>query len=449
LAVFEAALEFTVAVRRYYPALATNPYLESMQVRCIDGMAALKVPVPDLTPSAFAAQTRAPAEQPLIRQGAARRVRLQARWSSEVALGEEGARLHVVKGGLIVASAHAVHAFSSTGKTKFRRLATRGIATSAGGAVVCAEPSRLMLFASRRAGPSWVRDHDGVTVGPVLHERGPIGVTALNNRGVVAIDVLTGRDLWRFDPKRTQRGYLAVHGDRVLLTTDGGSVYGLDLADGQIRFRIRAAAPAVGPAVMVGRRAMFVLSQGEQSTIVLCEAVGAEGAPAGTVTWSTDVTLAHPCPPVASKNRTFIAGYVESTTQVVCLNQQGRLLWQRAVTCDARTVRLVPFESGVIGCDARGVAVRLLPDGEIDWVLGANGDELSHALAPRLARKLLVIPGPAIRVVEPLTGRVLSELDLGPHLTDFALDSKFTLYTYTEPGTLQAFTPGTLLSVIG
>ena len=59
-----------------------------------------------------------------------------------------------------------------------------------------------------------------------------------------------------------------------------------------------------------------------------------------------------------------------------------------------------------------------------------------------------MIPGPAIRVVEPSTGRVLSELDVGPHLTDYVLDSKFTLYTYTEPGTLQAFTPGTLLSLV-
>ena len=452
LTVFEAALEFVVALRRHHPALAHNPYLESLQVRCIDGVAALKEPVPDLAPGGpglgLGGSQRAPPVQPLIKQGAARRVRLQAQWSTPVALGEEGAKVHLVKGGVIIASAHAAHAFSSAGKTKFRRLATRGVATSSHGSVVCADPNRVLLFGKRKGAASWLRDHDGAHFGPNLVESGNIGVTSMSNRGAVALDLLTGRELWRFDPTRTQKGYLTVHGPRVLLTTDGGSMFGLDTADGQVRFRIRAAAPAVGPAVMVGRRALFVMTQGDSSIVAMCEAMGTDGVPAGTLAWSTEVPLTHAAPPVASKQRTFIAGLADGKSQVLCLDQHGQLLWQRAVACDERTIRVVPFEGGVIASDARGVAVRLMPDGQIDWVLGANGDELSQPLAPQFARKLLVIPGPAIRVVEPSTGRVLSELDVGPHLTDYVLDSKFTLYTYTEPGTLQAFTPGTLLSVV-
>lgn len=447
--IFECALELVVALRRHHPALAHNPYLESLQVRCIDGVAALKEPVPDLTPGELGVGSARPTtDQPLIKHGAARRVRLQAKWSAQVVLGEEGGRLQLVKGGLVVASAHAAHAFSTAGKTRFRRLATRGVATSSSGTVICADPDSVMLFGRRKGAASWLRDHDGAHFGPTLLESGPVGVTSLSNRGAVAIDLMTGRELWRFDPTRTQRGFLTVQGPRVLLATDGGSLFGLDTADGQVRFRIRAASPAAGPAVMIGRRALFVLTQGEHSNVVLCEALGADGLPAGTVTWSSELALAHPAPPVATKQRTFIAGLGDGKTQLLCLDQQGHVLWQRAVACDARTIRAVPFEGGVIASDARGVAVRVLPDGQIDWVLGASGDELGGPLAPQLSRKLLVIPGPVIRVVEPLTGRVLSELDVGPHLTDYALDKKFTLYTYTEPGTLQAFTPGTLLSIV-
>lgn len=447
--VFETGLEFVVALRRHCPVLAHNPYIESLQVRCIDGLAALKEPVPQSTPTPFEAAARPGSAQPLIRQGSARRVKLQARWSAQVALGEEGGLIRLSKGGVIVSSPHAVHAFTKTGKSHFRRLATRGVATSSTGTAVCADPNRLMHLSHKRSGASWVRDHDGVTLGPTLFETNGVGVTSLQGRGVFAVDLMTGRELWRVDPPRTQRGYLTVQGPRVLLTTDGGSVLGLDAIDGQTRFRIRASAAAVGPAIAVGHKAMFVLSQAEQSTVVLCEALGAEGTPAGTVAWSSEVLLSHPAPPVSAKQRTFIAGTHEEKTQVLCLDQQGQVLWQRLVACDGRTVRLVAFESGVIASDARGVTVRLLPNGEIDWVLGANGDELGRAIAAQLVRKLLVIAGPAIRVVEPSTGRVLSELDVGPHLTDFAIDSRFTLYTYTEPDLLQAFGPGTLLSIVG
>ena len=87
----------------------------------------------------------------------------------------------------------------------------------------------------------------------------------------MAFSALTGRELWRLDPPRTQRGYFSVLGDRVMLATDSGSLYGLELSDGQARFRIRASLPFHFPTVAHGRRSLGVLSRADRTVVFLTE----------------------------------------------------------------------------------------------------------------------------------------------------------------------------------
>ncbi|MFY0575626.1 hypothetical protein ACN28S_15795 [Cystobacter fuscus] len=54
-----------------------------------------------------------------------------------------------------------------------------------------------------------------------------------DDRVVLAINEVTGREAWRLTPARTRRGYLSIHAHRALLATDSGYLYGLGLGDGR------------------------------------------------------------------------------------------------------------------------------------------------------------------------------------------------------------------------
>lgn len=447
--VFLAGLELCVALRAHAPALATNPYVEALQVRCVDGLTALRQPVPDLSPSTLAAARASPGP-PLARRGEVRRVALQQRWTREVALGEEGGRLRLARSLVLVHSPHAVHAFDLRGRPRFRRLAARGVAVSAEGHVLCAIPDQLSFLPRGAPGPTWLRDHDGVPVGPTLEQVDHVLLAPMERSGMLGLDALTGRERWRFDPPRTQQSWATRLGGRVLLATDAGTLYGLDASDGQVRFRVKASLPARGaPVPMGGRQALVVLSRGEHTAVFLCAALSrGDATAAGDVRWTRELVLSAPCPPVTWRNRSWLGGERDGRGVVVALGPRGQVLWERAVPCDARSLRLVPWEGGVVATDAGGGAVRLLPDGAVDWALGASRDQLAHPIAPLLRRRVLVVPGPVTRLVDPREGRVLAEVETGGRMIDLAADPRLTLFVLRETGTLDAWAPSVALAVV-
>jgi hypothetical protein len=70
------------------------------------------------------------------------------------------------------------------------------------------------------------------------------------------------------------------------------------------------------------------------------------------------------------------------------------------------------------------------------------------AVAPKLWRQVLVVPGPVLRLIDPKGGRTLGEMEVGPHLADVALGRNFDVFVYAEPGELSVYRPGALLSVV-
>jgi outer membrane protein assembly factor BamB len=445
-AVYRTGLELCLALRSRNAALAGNPYVEALQVRCTDGLTALRQPVPDTTQATVSAPRSTPGV-PLSRVGDVRRVTLQPRWSRPAALGEEGGRITLGKKWIVVHSPHAVHAFTKSGGTAFRHLAHRGIAVSSEGQVLSATPERVLCFEGDEA--RWLRDHDGARLGPSLESLDDVLLCPLGRRGVVAFARLTGRELWRFEPPRTQALHVARIGHRVLAGTDSGTLSGIDAHDGQVRFRVKAGLPVVRPPVAVRNRALVVLNRGEHTAIYLCDALSSgETTPAGAIAWTREFVLSMPSAPVSARGRSFLAGARDGRTVVVCLGPRGQVLWEKPIPCDARTVNLLPWEGGVLASDARGAATRLLPDGSTEWVLGSSGDELNHPIPLSVRRKTLIVPGPVTRLVQPSGGRVLAELGTGARTLDLVADAKLTLYVLREPGTLETFVPGTALAVV-
>lgn len=444
--VYRAGIDLCLALRTRNPALGANPYVEALQVRCVDGLTALRQPVPDTSLATVAAPRSTPGV-PLSRVGEVRRVTLEPRWSRPVALGEDGGRLQLGAKWLIVHSPHAVHAFTRKGATAFRHLAPRGVAVSPNGEALVATDERLVGFAAEHA--EWLKDHDGAHLGGALDVVDGVGIFSVTRRVIIGVSMMTGRELWRFEPPRAQAIHQGRVGTRVLIGTDAGTLYGIDALDGQVRFRVKAGLPVVHAAVPVRSRALVVLNRGEHSAVFACDALATGSTtPAGALAWTRELILSMPTKPVAARGRSWIGGSRDGRTVVACLGPRGQLLWEKSIGCDARTLALLPFDGGVVCCDARGSATRLLPDGSVEWVLGSSGDELIQPIAPLLRRRTLVVPGPVTRLVHPGGGRVLAELPTGARVLDLNADAKLNIYVLREPGMLETFVPGTALSLV-
>ncbi len=446
-AIFEAALEWCVALGARNPALTANPHVEALVERCTSGLGALR-------PLSVGAAGQAPrpraeaADPPLPVEGALRRLRFEPLWEKSTEVGDHG-QLLLTRRGPVVLSPHAAWAFDGRGRSLHRRVDTHGVAVSDEGTVITANSQRVAAFAAGRAEASWFRDHDGATIGPRLLRAGGSWISSLGGRGVLAYSAITGRELWRLDPPRTQRGYFCVVGDRVLLATDAGSLYGLDLGDGQARFRIRATLPFHFPAVAHGRRALGVLSRADRTVVFLTEVRPSrpEVAP-GAVVWTHELTLARPCAPVVSRGVTYLAGQREDRAVVVAVSRKGEQRWERSVPLVGARLALIPHPGGVIAVDARGAAASVAIDGQLEWVLGAAGDELVDLPRPSLRRGVLVLAGEKIRAVDPRGGRLLAELPAGRGLLDVAVDGKLNVYSLDDAGALKAWKLGATLGVV-
>lgn len=445
--VFQAGLDVCLALRTRSPSLAANPWLEALQVRCTEGLRALQEPVPD-TSEARLTPPRPPGNAPIITQGDVRRVALTPQWARPVALGEDGGHLLLGRSTIVVASPHAAHAFTPRGQTAFRRLSPRGVATSCTH-TLCATSTRVLLFDRDAETAAWFRDHDGSTLGPGLELVDGVLVTSIARRGVVGFDPMTGRELWRFEPPRTQRSHLTFSGPRVLVATDGGALFGLDAATGQVRFTVRSSIPFAGPVMRVGRRAVAVLKRKDLAAVYMCEALASGArAPAGTICWTKELAISSVGTPIASGGRIYLTGHRDGQGLIVALSLKGQMLWERPTPLDPHSQRAVAYERGVVVTDARGHALRLLPDGQTAWVLGSAGDQLSNPIAPVMRRQIVVVPGPTLRLVDPRGGRILSQLETGARVVDVAVDQKLTIYVLKEPGVLEAWRPAAVLALV-
>ncbi len=445
-AVFRTGVELCLSLRARNPALSANPFVEALQIRCINGLTALRKPVPE-TRSKSLPKPRATPDLPLSSTGEVRRVTLQPRWSRPVALGEDSAKLELGSKFVVVHSPGAAHAFTKKGETAFRHTMPRGVGIDGNGSAVLANDE--WIYGAQSGHITWLRNHDASRVGARLLRIDDVDVVTLARRVFVGLSATTGRELWRFEPPRSQVTHLCAAGSRLLIGTDEGTLYGLDAADGTVRFRVKAGLPVVQAPLLVRKRALIVLGRGEHTAIYACEALASgKTTPAGAVAWQRELILSTPGAPVEAKGTIWLGGARDGRTVIVSLNTRGQVRWEKNLNLDARTLRLLPFEGGVIACDARGSVTRLLPDGSPDWVLGSSGDELITPLSPLLRRKTLVVPGPLTRLVDPRSGRVLAELPTGARVMDLAADSRLNLYVLREPGTLETFAAASTFSVV-
>lgn len=447
-AAFELGLALCAALHERQPGWATNPWVDALFVRCTEGLAALRPPTPALSDAPAPRASGPRVEAPLASVGQARRVTLAPKWARPVALGEPRGRIALSKRAVVVHAPHAAHVFSSAGKEWRRVHATRGVAASAEGEVLVAADSRLACFSGAESSARWLRDGGGLRVGPSLEAIDGRWLTRLGGRGALALEAFTGREAWRFDPPRTQRAVLSRIGGRLLIGTDSGDLYGLDLSDGQVRFRIRGPVGSPWPIAPLQRDGIAVLTSSSQTVVLRFAALAGGAGQAGAVAWTRPLPLEAASAPLVLRGKIFVAGRSDNRGAVACLSGKGEVLWLRGVPLEGGSTSLVGFERGVLATDGRGGAARLLPDGDVSWVLGGLEDALTQRIDPCLAKHVLVVPGTSVRLVEPTSGRLLASTPREPELTDCAVGRGLTLFTYAEAGALTCYEPRAVLSVV-
>lgn len=437
-AMFHLGQALAVAMSERERALVGNPYLVELTERCREGLSHLRggaAQPPEEAGTALARPVPSPgASRPLQVPGRLRRLRFDSRWEQRKLADADQGRLLLGRQGLVFSSPQMAAAFDrKTGKQQWRRAATHGVAAAADGYSLAASAVRVCGFQGKGAGARWLRDHDGQRIGPLLLRQDGLLLSLADERIALAYDEMTGREKWRLAPPRTRRSYLGVQAHRALLATDSGYLYGLDLTDGQVRFRMSASLPFLGPPVPWGRRFVAMLGQGTHCALLLSDAHTGEAA------WTYEMSLALPSTPLPSGKRLFVAGELEGEGVIVCLDVAGQTRWQRALHLGPGPYALARLPGGVLVTSALGAAARMTDEGEVEWRVGAAGEQLSKALPPLISRGVLLVPGERVRAVDPDSGNVLAEVRAGAGLMALQADAQLNLYFLDEFGTLSAY----------
>jgi outer membrane protein assembly factor BamB len=290
----------------------------------------------------------------------------------------------------------------------------------------------------------WLRDHDGLALGPDLLSSRHRLVTAAQGKGAAAYCAATGRELWRVDPPRTQKSFLRCIGSRVFLCTDAGSLYALDLEDGQVRFRMRAALPFISAVEPWGNAFIGGVHSGGQSIWFAADAIS------GQPLWTEERPWSFPAPALPlGVSRALIGGTHDGAPLLECVGKTGALQWSKRIPLAPGPMQLVAPPKSALAFDRTGAAVCLDASGEISWRLGAAGTPLVRAVSARWLRQVLLIPGERVRAVDVRGGRELAEIEAGPGLRDLAVDAHLNLYVLDDAGELKCYALASHLALVG
>ena len=446
-AIFEAGLDLCVAVAARNPALARSSHVEALSQRCTEGLSQLKSRQPSLASPERPQEKRAPAAPALGVAGELRRVKLEQKWERSTEVGEP-TELAWINTGPVVQATHAAWAFDAKGKSLWRRVSPGGVAVGPKGEILLAGGGRVTAFVSAAVEAKWFRGHDSGTIGPWIDVAGGLWITPLEGRGLLAFASESGYERWRLEPGRGQRSWRTLTRSWLLWATDSGSLFGLDVNNGQVRFRIRASMPFAAAPLVWGKRVVALVARGDRSAIFGAETSGNPARPPGSISWTREMLFTKPAAPLLHGNRLWVTGSSEGRAALVALDRFGELILERHVPLEGGKTALVPCGDAVLAYDSKGAAALVNKAGEIVWVIGSSGEGLGWPIAPVVGKEMVLLAGEVIRAVEAKSGRVLGELKAGPGLVGLKGDRRLNFYTLDDAGVLKAHAIRSALSVV-
>jgi outer membrane protein assembly factor BamB len=274
------------------------------------------------------------------------------------------------------------------------------------------------------------------------------------DRGLVALDALTGEARWRFAARRTTEdaAFEFQRAGRLLVVVCGDSaVYGLDADTGATVWRF-------------ADRVRFVLRPRVARDLVVAVA-GQPGRPgatlyaldafSGKLLWKRPVPGAPLAGPVVCESVALVASAdpagvgrpgitsIETST--------GTPLWRRSFPGVERGFAWLPVDERVVVNVAGGHAVSLhAASGDIAWEHhpAAPAVDVPARLEPVLRGAALFLPLEAVYVLRPEDGEVIHRLDEGPVPDYLRVDERCHLYVGEQSGHLSAFGIAARLAVV-
>ena len=436
-AMFHLGQALALAMSERERSQSSNPYLVELTERCREGLSHLRGAV---QPPEGKGEARGKSGssrrtgKPLPVPGRLRRLRFDKRWERKGLAGAESGQLLLGRTGPVFCSREEACALArKDGQVLWRHEGRHGVAATADGYVVTTDSKRIYGFMGAAEGALWLHDHNGLPLGPQLLREDGLLLTLSAGHTVLAFAEVGGMEMWRLTPQRAQRSWLGVQGHRALVPTDSGYLYGLDLADGQVRFRMRAPLPFHGAPVPWGKRFVTVLGRGTQHALLLAD------AHSGDVLWTREFQLSKPSAPLPARTRVYVAGERDREGYLASMDSRGKVIWERPLHLGAGPFALTALPRGVLVTTASGAAARVDMAGELQWRVGAVGEPLAQALPARVSRGVVILPGEQVRAVEPKGGQVLGEVAAGAGLSAIQTDSRLGLYLLDEAGTLSAY----------
>lgn len=448
-AMFEVGQALSAALIRAHKAQAKNAYLQELIARCREGLVQVRSHRPAAKPAAPAKEKRkrekksVAEEAPLSSKGRLRRVRYEQQWSTEPLGAEAGLKLLLGKKGPVVSGEELACGYTPQGRLRFQHAASRGVAVDADGFTLTATANRISGFHPDEKSARWIRDHDGLPIGPELFREDGLWITRSRGRSVLGFNAVTGRELWRISPSRTQKVHLAIASSRALLTTDAGHLFGLALEDGAVLYRMKASQPFEAAVVPFGKRLLTRVSAGDRIAVTCAE------LQTGAIHWTKELTLSRPSQPLPGRDRVYLAGERSGDATLLCLTKKGDLAWERRLHLGPGPYTLTAVKRAVVVTSRAGAAAFVDSDGRMVWRVGApTGEELACAVPSVVGRGIVVVPGPMVRAVDARTGQLLAEVKANPSLCDLQIDRALGLYLLDEDGTLTAYKLSTHLAVM-
>jgi hypothetical protein len=433
-AMFNLGLELAYSISAQNRNQRRNPYIAAIVERCREGLVQLRSPIEPSRDGVARSRAHHPAlQRALNRSGRLRRIRFIELWEKNRLAGDEPGRILLGARGPVVASGAMASGFSAQGDILFRRIAAHGVAASRDYWALTAVADCILCFVGGEKTARWLRGHDGLSIGPELQRKDGLLIVASASGAVIALSELTGREMWRIAPVRARQVFFSLQGHRALVAADSGHLYGLDLHDGQVRYRLSAQRPFAGPPLPWGRKMIATVGRRERFSLIAAD------AHRGSIHWQCELDLDSMAAPLPQGNRVFLAGERAGVGTLLCIGAKGQMIWERRLHLGRGPFTLLaPGGQRVIVCSPRGAAVSFSIDGHIEWRLGALESELLRSCPPAFARGVAVIPGETVRAVDVHSGEVLAELRAGIGLCDLKVDSKVNLYLLDEDGTLRA-----------
>jgi hypothetical protein len=424
--------------------LAENRYLLDFTTRGRAVLAALRALVarPSKEPRPAGRRTTRRTPAPPLQPGAqVRRLGFLRRGHAKGLAGEGQSELHALGPGFVLVAPTRTAAVSREGAVLQRWTAPRGMALGAGGEALLADEKRWQDVRLAETEARWFRDHDGATLlGPLLVTAEQLVLTTQPS-GVRAVDRFTGRELWRFLPQRPQTLHLGLHSGRVLVAAESGTLHGLDVAEGSVRFRLTAPLPYLGPPLPWGRSAVAALGRGERMAILVLD------PHQGVLRWLRELPLACVAPPLARGARLRVLGQRDGAAVLLCLGPKGATVWERPLPLGPGPWALKADADASLVTAADGSAVRVDAQGRFDWHLEGQGAARATASAV-LRRQVLLVPGASVRTLDVRSGRVVADIPSPGGLHGLAATEKLDVAVLDGAGDLTVWNLGASLGVV-